>query len=219
MCTTANISPAIADAVPWRSRWRLYDSRTTPESIAPKSPTRISSRTSEPSCEQQDGSGIEEGSCRRDSSLEVLGQTTASSKPGQEAFDHPASGMHGKTNLPGLFSDDLDDDPGRIRHAFGGIGAIGEGPLDEGIQRAGRPQQRDGAVPILHRGRLDLKHQPAAIGIDHGLTLAPVDFLARVIAARTTGLGGLDALAVDDRRTGAGLAADTHSVQHHQLVV
>jgi hypothetical protein len=66
---------------------------------------------------------------------------------------------------------------------------------------------------------MDLKHQPSAIGIDHGMTLAPVDLLASIIPVWTTGFGGLDALAVNDRRTGAGLAADTLSIQHHQLMV
>jgi hypothetical protein len=39
--------------------------------------------------------------------------------------------MHGKADLTSLLAHDLDDDPGRFRHSFGGIGAIGEGPLDE----------------------------------------------------------------------------------------
>jgi hypothetical protein len=103
---------------------------------APESPTRISSRTSEQSCEEQDGSGIEESDCRGDSCFEVLGQTAVAPKPGKEAFDHPAPGMDGEANLAGLFADDLDDDPGGVRHSFGGISAIGEDPLDEGIQPA-----------------------------------------------------------------------------------
>ena len=59
----------------------------------------------------------------------------------------------------------------------------------------------------------------SAVGIDHGVTLAAVDFLACIITPGATGFGGLDALAVDDRRTRAGLAADTLAIQHHQVVV
>src|SRR5208283_1578735 len=104
-----------------------------------QSPTRISSRTSHPSCEQHDGSGIEERCCGGDCSLEVLGETAVAPEPGEETLYHPAAWMHGKADLAGLFAHDLDDDPGGVRHSFGGIGAISEGTLDERIQRAGRP--------------------------------------------------------------------------------
>src|SRR5271166_2447586 len=66
---------------------------------------------------------------------------------------------------------------------------------------------------------MNLEYHSSAIGIDHDMTLAPVDFLSRIISPRATGLGGLDALAVDDRRTGAGLTADTLSIHHYQVVV
>src|ERR1700729_174389 len=185
----------------------------------PQSPTRILNRTSKSSCEQQDGSGIEEGCCRLERSFEVLGEAAVAPEPGQEAFDHPAPGMHGKADLASLLAHDLDDDSGRGRHSVGGIGAIGEDPLDEGVQRARSLQQGNGAIAILDRGRMDLEYQPSAIGIDHGFTFAPVDLLAGVIAPRSTGFRGFDALAVDNRRTGAGFAADTFAIQHHQVVV
>ena len=108
---------------------------STRSSSRPKSPTRISSRTSESSSEQQDGSGIEEGCCRLESSFEILGETTVAPKRGKETLDRPAPGMHGKADMAGLLAYDLDDDPGRGRHSVGGIGAIGEDTLDEGIQR------------------------------------------------------------------------------------
>ena len=109
----------------------------------------ISTRTSNASGEQQDGSCIEEGCCRGDSSLEVLGQTAITAEPGEEALDDPASRMHGEADLTGLLADDLDDDPGRIRHALGGVGAIGEHPFNEWQQRERSLEQRDGAVAIL----------------------------------------------------------------------
>jgi hypothetical protein len=59
---------------------------------------------------------------------------------------------------------------------------------------------------------MDLKHYPSTVSIDHGVTLAPVDFLAGIIAPRTTGFRGLDALAVDDCRARTGFAADTHAI-------
>ena len=36
---------------------------------------------------------------------------------------------------------------------------------------------------------MDLEDQPSAVGIDHGVTLTPVDLLAGIIAPRATGLG------------------------------
>lgn len=39
--------------------------------------------------------------------------------------------MDGKADLTELLADDFDDDPGGVRHAFGGISAIGEDPLDD----------------------------------------------------------------------------------------
>ncbi len=119
----------------------------------------ISNRTSQPPREQHDGCGIEEGSSRGDGCLEVFRQTAIAPEPGEEALDHPAAGMDGKADLAGLLADDLDDDAGRVRHALGGVGAIGEHPLDEWQQPARCPQQRDGTVAILHRGRMDLEHQ------------------------------------------------------------
>src|SRR5580692_6463870 len=108
---------------------------SAPPILAPlsvsKSLTRISKRTSQSSREQHDGSGIEEGGCRGDRSFEILCEAAVSPKPCQEAFDHPTPGMDGEANLTGLLADNLDDDPGRVRHPFAGIGAIGENPLDE----------------------------------------------------------------------------------------
>ena len=44
----------------------------------------------------------------------------------------------------------------------------------------------------------------AALGVDQRVALGPIDLFAGVVTARTAGLGGLDALAVDDRGRGAG---------------
>jgi hypothetical protein len=108
----------------------------------------VLNRTSESSCEQHDRGGVEEGCCRGDSSLEVLGQTAIAAEPCEEALDNPATGMDGRADLTGLLADDLDDDAGRIRHALGGVGAIGEHPLNERQQLARCPQQRDSTVTI-----------------------------------------------------------------------
>src|SRR5262245_15260611 len=64
-----------------------------------------------------------------------------------------------------------------------------------------------------------LDDEAAAVGVDQRVTLAPVDLLARIVTARATSLGGLDALAVDDRGRGAGVAPDPFAICHHKRVV
>ena len=86
--------------------------RTAPVNRGSSSGVRvleILNRTSKSSCEQQDGSGIEEGCCRLERSFEVLGEAAVAPEPGQEAFDHPAPGMHGKADLASLLAHDLDE--------------------------------------------------------------------------------------------------------------
>jgi hypothetical protein len=39
--------------------------------------------------------------------------------------------MDGKADLTDLLAHDLDDDPGSVHHAFGGVSAVGEDTLDE----------------------------------------------------------------------------------------
>ncbi len=63
------------------------------------------------------------------------------------------------------------------------------------------------------------EHEAPSIGVDERMALAPVDLLARVIAARPTSLGCLDALAVDDRTSGAGLSSDPFAIEHDQGVI
>ncbi len=114
--------------------------------------------------------------------------------------------------------DDLDGDAGRLGDALGGVGGIGEGAQDEGEAPPRRPQQRDGAVAVLHRGRVALQDQRAAVGVHHGVALAPPHLLARVVAARPAGLAALDALAVDHRGRRAGVAPGVLAVEHDQVV-
>ena len=66
---------------------------------------------------------------------------------------------------------------------------------------------------------MGLDNEAAAIGVDQRVTLAPVDLLARIVTARAAGLGGLDALAVDDRGRGAGVAPGPFAICHHKRVV
>ena len=64
-----------------------------------------------------------------------------------------------------------------------------------------------------------LQDERPAVGVDHGVALAALDLLASVVAARATGFGRLDALAVDHRGGGAGLATRPFAVEHDEMVV
>ena len=74
-------------------------------------------------------------------------------------------------------------------------------------------QKRSAAVAILDAGRMRLEHEAAPVRVDQRMALAAVDLLAGVIAARPAGLGRLDALAVDDRAGGTGLAPDPFAIE------
>jgi hypothetical protein len=49
------------------------------------------------------------------------------------------------------------------------------------------------AGAILNAGRVSFEDETAPVGVDESMTLAPLDLLAVVIAARPAGLGRLDA--------------------------
>ena len=64
-----------------------------------------------------------------------------------------------------------------------------------------------------------LEHEAAPVGVDQRVALAPLDLLARIVAAGATSLGHLDALAVDNRAARAGLASDPLAIGHDQRVI
>jgi hypothetical protein len=66
---------------------------------------------------------------------------------------------------------------------------------------------------------MGLDDEAAAVGVNQRVALASIDLLASIIATRSTSLGGLDALAVDDRGRGAGVAPDPFAICHHERVV
>jgi len=114
--------------------------------------------------------------------------------------DHPASWQDLKADLVGELLDHLDGDAGGVLDPLGGIGAVGEGEFDEGERASRGPEQRDGAITILDIGRMRLDHQRPPVGVDQGVALSALHFLARVIAAWAAGFAGLDALTVDHGR-------------------
>jgi len=59
---------------------------------------------------------------------------------------------------------------------------------------------------VLDVCRVRVQLERPAIGVHHCMAFATLDFLPTIVAARAATFGGLDALAVDDRRRRAELA-------------
>jgi len=63
---------------------------------------------------------------------------------------------------------------------------------------------------------MGLDDEAAAVCVDQRVALASVDLLARILTARAAGLGGLDALAINNRGRRAGGAPDPFTICHHE---
>ena len=68
-----------------------------------------------------------------------------------------------------------------------------------GKMRRETSQKRSAAVAILDARRMRFEQEATPVGVDERVALAPVDLLSSIVTAGAAGLGGLDALAVDDR--------------------
>gem|GEM_PF-4806596 len=127
--------------------------------------------------------------------------------------------MNLEPDLSWNFPDNLDGNASRIPYPFSRVGGVSEGKFYEGKTAARCLEQRYGAIAILHRRRVDLQRQRPAVCIDHGVPLAALDLLARIIAARAASLGCFHALAVDDGGTWAGFTTGTLAVEHDHAMV
>jgi hypothetical protein len=67
--------------------------------------------------------------------------------------------------------------------------------------------------------RMRFEHEATPLRVDERVALTPVDPLASIVTACPAGLGGLDALAVNDRGRWAGVAPDPFAICHYQRVV
>ena len=115
--------------------------------------------------------------------LEVTGEPAVAADPGEAALDDPALGQDDEAMLFGALDDlefpgaGLGDERGHVRSL---VGAVGEDDLDEWEQTTGSAQQLDGAVAILHVGRMDHDVQEETERIDQDVPLAARDLLARI---------------------------------------
>ena len=131
--------------------------------------------------------------------------------PRECALHYPASGQNLKRALARGLANDLHDDPrGGLGpfHQLAGIPAVGPHQADRRERLAHRVEHRTGAVAVLDARGRDEHDQQQPDRVDDHMTLAAIDLLARVIAARRgrDGVRAPDRLCVDDRGAGLRLA-------------
>ena len=142
--------------------------------------------------------------------LVVLAQPPVPSQPGEGALHDPAPGQHLEAGCGGRAGHDRQDPVGGLLGQPGAqLGALvaAVSPDDpqarEAMPQPGQDPPRP--VPVLEVGGVHDHGQEQAQGVDHEVALAPLDLLAGVVAPRPRHLRGLDRLAVEDGRAGAGL--------------
>lgn len=81
-----------------------------------------------------------------------------------------------------------------------GIARIGERLGDEREGATRQTQHRHRSVAILYVGGLRIEDEGTPVRVDQSLALTALHLLAGIVAARPTALGGLDALAIQNRR-------------------
>ncbi len=155
--------------------------------------------------------------------FEVLGEAAVAAEPCQRSFHDPAAGQDLEA-LCGIGP--LDDRDAPSADAAQGLAQLvaGRAPIGEQV-----PEPREAAddcseqqrrpVTVLDIGRVDDGMDQIVLGVGEDMALAALDLLARIIAARATALGGLDALAVNDAGAGRGLATLGLAHDHQQRMV
>ena len=171
------------------------------ESMLKKSP--LASQEAEPEAGE---SQMNEGGGVGEQTFVVFDEASASGQPGKAAFDDPAARLDGKS-LGGLgAAHDLQMqfavrtqlfDPGNELARVTRVGPdFGEATKTE----FGPAQQRFGTVAILHAGGRDFHAEQPTERVGQEVPFASFDLLVGGVAARAALAGGLDALAVEERR-------------------
>jgi len=169
--------------------------------------------------EELDDGDDDHGGRRFDQSLEVFGQTAVASEPAEGSFDHPTSWDDLEALGMQRPFDDLEPKPGASGMVCGDRALIagvrkeahqpGELPLDP---FAGLGQ----AVTVLDARGMNREVQWQADRISNQMTLAPIDFLASVIATQTARFRGFHALTVNHTRRRRGLPAGSLAYLHQE---
>src|SRR5512133_3228053 len=152
--------------------------------------------------EELNTGGHDPGGLASDAPVEVLGEAPVASEPGEGALDHPTARLRPEARESLSSRNDLDRPLARIGERSEqfrpAIDAVGEDVARLGEPSSDRSQQRNGAMIVLHVGRLHENCQQATFCVSDDVTLAALHFLGDVKPAWTTAFRGLHALTVDD---------------------
>lgn len=139
--------------------------------------------------EETDRGELEEGERDPGAMLEVLGETPASSEPGEGALDDPALGQEleaMRVGAPGL--DDLEGpvgDGGKLLgHDRPAVAAVGDDVMDAGPARMHLLEQHEPGIAILDPGGRERRAQEEAAEVDDDVAFLARDLLGRVVARR-----------------------------------
>jgi|SRR5450631_4418373 len=126
----------------------------------------------------------DEGCDRSRVALEIAGEAPVSADPGERPLDDPSFWQDDEAVEIGAFNDlDLPASRSgdRLRHFRPLVSGVGEDPLDEGKAPPRPAQQVARCVTVLKVGRQNAHAEEQTERVDEDVTLAPGDFLARVI--------------------------------------
>ena len=120
--------------------------------------------------------------------LEVAGEASIAADPGERSLDDPAFGEHAET-MRFIALDDGELPSAGLGHGGSSLGplvaGIGEDGLDEGEEAASVPiEHEQGAVSILHSGRVDDDVQQQTERVDQYMPFAARDLLGCIEALR-----------------------------------
>ena len=131
----------------------------------------------------------DEGCDRSRVALEIAGEASISADPGERPLDDPSFWQDDEAVEIGALND-LEFPASRsgdsLRHFRPLVSGVGEDPLDEGKAPPRPAQQIARCVTVLKVGRQNAHAKEQTERVDENVTLAPGDFLARVITLWVT---------------------------------
>lgn len=150
--------------------------------------------------------------CAGDGRFEILGQSAASSEPGEGSFDNPSPWQNleafGAIGSPDDFERPFPGCRERAAQFVAGIAAVRKDMAQSGVEAADRSKDERSSVPILDVGGMHEEADQIALRVGDDVALASLDLLARIVAARPAAFRGFHRLAVDVSMTPAlGLAS------------
>ena len=116
----------------------------------------------------------------------VFRQSPVSTEPGERPFHNPSFGQDFKGMDRGSFHD-LDGPAtpsGRPVHEFARVPAVGEDDFQSSESSSQSFHQQLAAIAVLDVGRVHDQRQDQTQRVNDQMTLAALDFLARVVTAR-----------------------------------